>query len=160
MIKSMFGALALFIFLLAPVSGQVDVAVGDKATDQQVVMLTYWVDRFGALVGSFDELLASGSCGIDSLFGDNIALACVTRSPEENKFDLLAAAQGFRSHTIGLFRDMELVDWIFDTSGNVTSLIVFDLDPGVYEVVAIGYGDDSVDTATFEFSIEGSNGGD
>ena len=159
MIKSMFGVLALFIFLMAPVSGQVDIDAGltpsEAATDvaqsweSAVLLLDYLVQSDGA-----------NSC-VQSLFDSERhapeSWLCVFQDPLQDRVIFFAGILGRYNHDrIFLLRDGELFAVAAsDDDSPDTWMVVSDLPSGEYEVLFIA---DSEQTAAYFWLDRGEEG--
>ena len=162
MIKSMFGALALFIFLLVvPVSGQVDISTGLRPSDTALAAENDW----SSAVKLLDYMMQSAgqsACVSDEIGEDAwgaLGVLCVFNDPVEDRKILFATVDGgMQIDYIFAFRDRELISVAHAADAfDDATLILHDLEPGNYEVM-FRSGDTS--RTSFWFLIFEPSGGD
>ena len=166
MIKSMFGALALFIFLLAPVSGQVDITVyeepGDYVADREIELWNALSAASRAVADTDSKYCQVQVYGEPD--GEHLgkqAWVCVFPDPETGVQHLLAlSGPGKFDDAIILLYGGEFIAAALSEAADVgSSLLHINLDEGEYEVVFTGYPYNVEERISFVFWIEDSEEG-
>ena len=159
MIKSMFGALALFIFLMVvPVSGQVDIDAGLTPSEA----MTEAEQAFYAKVSVWSEIMLS-ECVNEFLgpveFG-TLAWVCVFET-DEGMYDLMAfTTDATFQNLILVLHDGEFLGLNFGINAeDQVMLHELGLQPGEYEVLFSGLAGSVAARMSFWFWIEDSEEG-
>ena len=161
MIKSMFGALALFIFLLAvPVSGQIIIDTDGVTSANALEAESDWLSA-QRLVEYLVQTQGDDQCTATHI-GENtygaVAYLCVFQDPLEDRVILYGAVDGGLDNArIFVLRDAHLIAVGHRESGfEDLFMILHDLDHGTYEVLFTSGADDR---KSFWFLIEASEEG-